>query len=74
MKNPALGSVESSKTISEKPNIRIDKVVSHVAYPRNGNVGNPTVTYAWLLYVDSRLVDRFQRLRDAIAEAPKYVE
>jgi hypothetical protein len=47
----------------------IEKVVSRIAYARNGNAHNPTTYYEWILKMDGRLMDRFISLRDAKAAA-----
>jgi hypothetical protein len=46
----------------------IQRRVVRIAYPRNGNLHNPTVTYAWDILRDGKLVDRLPTLRAAKAE------
>lgn len=49
----------------------IRRVKTGEAYPRNGNLANPTPVYRFDLYLDGKLVDSSRRratLVDAIAE------
>ncbi len=44
--------------------VEIRKVVSRVAYARNGNGHNPTVTYRWEAWKNGRCVGTASRLRE----------
>jgi hypothetical protein len=39
------------------------------AYPQNGNTHNPTPDYVWLLLVDGKIADHFDRKRDLVEAA-----
>ena len=42
--------------------------VARVAYPRNGNLHNPTPTYAWDILFHGKVMDSLPTLRAAKAE------
>lgn len=43
----------------------ITKRVLRYAYPKNGNVHNPTPTYVWIVAYKGRVVGRALKLREA---------
>jgi hypothetical protein len=43
----------------------IRKVITGYAYPKNGNLHNPTPRVAYFVYQDDRLIGIDYRLRDA---------
>lgn len=47
--------------------VQIRRRLVAYAYPRNGNVHNPTPEYAWDLLVDGRRVDTFRLRREAVS-------
>lgn len=48
------------KSLREK-GVRIDRIVSRLAYARNGNTHNPTPEYYWLVYLDNRQIGQSYR-------------
>jgi len=61
--NPTPGTVINER---KTPQGTIRKVVSRTAYPRNGNVDNPTVYYRWELWREGRLIDSSHRAKDLL--------
>lgn len=45
----------------------IRKIQTGVAYPRNGNVGNPTRYFRWQVLIDGKSHGMFNLRRDAVA-------
>jgi hypothetical protein len=57
--------------VSSAPGYEIERRFVDYAYPRNGNVGNPTPRYRWNLYLDGKLVDMDTRRAILVQGAKK---
>ena len=51
--------------VYDKDGKTIDRWVVRFAYPRNGNVFNPTPTYMWTVSSNGQIYANFSKLRDA---------
>lgn len=49
----------------------IERRLMGYAYPKNGNLLNPTPQYRWNLYLDGKLVDGDRRRAPLVEEAKK---
>lgn len=55
--------------------ITTEKVLERTAYPRNGNVHNPTKYYRWSSFVNGKIVTSMQSTRRAAIEvAQDYID
>lgn len=71
-----VGHTDPPRPIAAAPRFAIQRRVARLAYPRNGNVHNPTPSYRYMLLFDGRTVDESERagvLREA-AKAPGAVK
>jgi hypothetical protein len=60
------------KPVPDAPGFETERVEVGRAYPRNGNVHNPTPEYRWDLYLDGKLVDSAPRYRVLVKAAREY--
>lgn len=59
------------RPIKDAPGFEIERRLVAYAYPKNGNVHNPTPRYHWWLYLDGRLVDNAGKKGILISQARK---
>lgn len=56
------------------PTVEIRRRLWREAYPRNGNVHNPTRYYRWDVIVEGRCMNTYERQREAKAAIPVLVQ
>jgi hypothetical protein len=53
------------KEVYRKGNLSIDRLTAGFAYPRNGNVHNPTPRFCWIVMQDGKPMGSYETLRAA---------